>query len=64
MEVGGQSHSPAASPPRKEMLYPFYRRVGGPQGRSGRVRKMSTPTELDLWTIQQVASGKERNTTY
>ena len=27
--------------PWKEIRYPLYRRLGGPQGRSGRVRKMS-----------------------
>ena len=36
--------------------YPFYRRLGGPQGRSGRVRKISPPPEFDLWTVQPVAS--------
>ena len=32
--VGDQLHSPAALPPGKTR-YPFYRRLGGPQGRSG-----------------------------
>jgi hypothetical protein len=40
--VGGQHHAPAALPPRKT-LYPLYRRLGGPHGRSGRVRKISPP---------------------
>jgi hypothetical protein len=40
--VGGQRHAQAALPPGKAR-YPLYRRLGGPQGRSGRVRKMSTP---------------------
>ena len=40
MGVGGQSHSPAALPPGKTR-YPHYRRLGGPQSRSGRVRKIS-----------------------
>jgi hypothetical protein len=31
--VGGQRHAPAALPTRKTR-YPFYRRLGGPQGRS------------------------------
>jgi len=39
MEVGGQRHSPAALPPGKTR-YPSYRRLGGPKGRSGRVRKI------------------------
>ena len=40
---GGQRHAPAAFPPRKTR-YPLYRRLGGLQGRSGRVRKISPPT--------------------
>ena len=39
-EVGGQRYAPAALPPGKTR-YPLYRRLGGPQGRSGRVRKIS-----------------------
>ena len=39
--VGGQ-HAPAALPPGKTR-YPLYRRLGGPQGRSGQVRKISLP---------------------
>jgi hypothetical protein len=34
-------------PREKETLYPFCRRVGGPQGWSGRVRKISLPPEFD-----------------
>ena len=41
MGVGCQLHAPAALPPRKEELYALYRRLGGTQGRSGQVRKMS-----------------------
>jgi len=40
MGVGGQGHAPAALPPGKTR-YPLYRRLGGPQGRSGLVRKIS-----------------------
>jgi hypothetical protein len=36
----GQHHAPAALPPGKTR-YALYRRLGGPQGRSGRVRKIS-----------------------
>jgi hypothetical protein len=36
MEVSGQLHVPAALPPRKGPLDPFYRRLGGPQSQSGR----------------------------
>ena len=42
MEVGGQRHAPAALPPGKTR-YPLYRTLGGPQGRSGRVRKNLAP---------------------
>jgi len=37
-------------------LYPSYRRLGGPQGRSGRVRKIPPPTGFDLRTVQPVES--------
>jgi len=36
--------------------YPLYRRLGGPQGRSGQVRKMSPPPGFDPRTVQPVAS--------
>jgi hypothetical protein len=34
--VSGQLHAPFALPPGKSPRYPFYRRLGGPQSRSGR----------------------------
>jgi hypothetical protein len=43
--VDGQRHAPAALPPGKTQ-YPLYRRLGGPQSRSGRVRKISPPTGI------------------
>ena len=55
MVVGGQRHAPAALPPGKTR-YPFYRRLGGPQGRSGQVRKISPPPGFDPRTVQPVAS--------
>jgi hypothetical protein len=36
LEVSGQLHAPAALPPGKSSRYPLYRRLGGPQSRSGR----------------------------
>ena len=45
MEAGGKRQAPAALPPGKTR-YPLYRRLGGPQGRSGRVRKISPPTGI------------------
>ena len=55
MDVGGQRHAPAALPPGKT-LYSLYRKLGGPQGRSGRVRKISPPLGFDPRTVQPVAS--------
>jgi hypothetical protein len=55
MGVGGQRHVPATLPPGK-IRYPLYRRLGGPPGRSGRVRKISTPPRFDPQTVQPVAS--------
>ena len=37
-------------------LYPLYRRLGGPQGHSGRVRKISPLPGLHPWTVQPVGS--------
>jgi len=55
MEVGGQSHAPAALPPDKTR-YQLYRRRGGQKGRSGRVWKISPPPGFDPRTFQPVAS--------
>jgi hypothetical protein len=52
--VGCQRNAPAALPPGKTR-YPLYRRPGGPQGRSGRGRKISPPTRFDPRTVQPVA---------
>jgi hypothetical protein len=54
MGVGGNRRAPAALTPRKT-LYSLYRRLGGPQGRSGRVRKISSSPGFDLQTVQPVA---------
>ena len=45
MEVGGQLHASAALPLGKAR-YPLDKRLGGPQGRSGRVWKISPPTGI------------------
>jgi len=55
MGVGGQHHTPAALPPGKKG-YPLYRWLGGPQGRSGWVRKISPAPGFDSQTVQPVAS--------
>jgi hypothetical protein len=41
--------------------YPLYRRVGGPQGRSGRVRKISPPPVICLF-VQVIYYTKPSNT--
>jgi hypothetical protein len=46
MGVGGQRQVPTALPLGKTW-YLLYRRLGGPQGRSGRVRKISVPPGFD-----------------
>jgi hypothetical protein len=53
--VGGQRQVPANLPPGNTR-YPLYRRLGGPQGRSGRVRKISPPPGFDPRIVQAVAS--------
>jgi hypothetical protein len=40
--------------PGKESGYPSYRRLGGPQGRSGRVRDISLPPGFDSQSAQHV----------
>jgi hypothetical protein len=55
MGVRGQRHAPAALPPGMTQ-YSLYRRLGRPQGRSGRVLKISSPQEFDPRTVQLVAS--------
>ena len=53
--VGGQRHALAVLPPRKTR-YPLYTRLGGPQGRSGLVRKISPSPGFDPRTVQPAAS--------
>ena len=55
MGVGGQHHAPTALLPGKTR-YPLYRRLGGRQDRSERVRKTSPPPGFDPRTVQPVAS--------
>ena len=56
MGVGGQRHVPAALPPGKTR-YPSYRTLGGPEGRSGRVQKLSPVPGFDPRTVQPVTSN-------
>jgi hypothetical protein len=43
---------PGRSLPPRKTRYPLYRRLGGPHGRSGQVRKISPPPEFDPRTVQ------------
>ena len=52
--VGGQRQARVALRPGKTR-YPLYRRLGGPQCRSGRVRKFSPSSGFDPRTVQPVA---------
>ena len=56
MVVGGQCHGPAALPPPGKTRYPLYRRLGGPQGHSGEVQKISPPPGFDSRTVQPIVS--------
>jgi hypothetical protein len=53
--VGVQRHAPVALAPGKSP-YSLCRRLGGPQGRSERVRKISLPPGFEARTVQPVAS--------
>ena len=55
MGVGVQRHAPAVLPPGKTR-YPLYSRLGGPQDRSGPVRKISPLPGFNPRTVQPVAS--------
>ena len=52
----GSASRPGRSLPPGKTRYPFYRRLGGPQDRSGLVRKISPPPRFDPRTVQPVAS--------
>ena len=52
----GSASRPGRSLPPGNTRYPLYRRLGGPQGRSGPVRKISLPPGFDPRTVQPVAS--------
>ena len=55
MGVGSQRHTLAALP-LGENHYPLYRMLGGPQNRSGQVRKILPPSGFDPQIVQPVAS--------
>jgi hypothetical protein len=47
---------PGRDLPPGKTRYPLYRRLGGPQGRSGQGRKISPPPGFDPRTVQPVVS--------
>ena len=51
--VGGQRHASVALPPEMTR-YPVYTGLGGPRGRSGRLRKISSLGGFDPWTVQPI----------
>ena len=51
----GQQHAPCRTLPTGKTRYPFYRRLGGPQGRSGRAENL-VPTGIRSRTVQPVVS--------
>jgi hypothetical protein len=53
MGLSGECQALAALSPEND---PLYRRLGGPQGWSGLVQKISSPPGFDPWTIQPLAS--------
>ena len=54
-EGGWLTPRPGRINPWKESRYPLYKRLDKPQGRSGRVRKISPPPGFDLRTVQPIA---------
>jgi len=52
----GSASCPGHSLPTRKTRYPLYRRLGGPQGQSGQVRKISPPPGLNPHNVQPVAS--------
>jgi len=57
LDSGWSTPRPGRLTPRKETRYPLYRRLDGPQGRSGRVRKTS-PGPLREMVTKEIAMGK------
>jgi len=52
----GSASRPGRSLPPGKTRYSLHRRLGGPQGRSGQVRKISPPPGFDSRTVQPVAN--------
>ena len=56
-EREGSASRPGRTLPPGKTRYPLYRKLGGPQSRSGQVRKISTPPGFDPRTVQPVGSS-------
>jgi hypothetical protein len=52
----GSASRPGRLVPPGKTRFPLYRRLGGPQVRSGKVRKISPPPGFNLCTVHPVAS--------
>jgi hypothetical protein len=52
----GSASRPGRSLPPGDAQYPLYMRLGGPQGRSGQVQKISLPPGFDPLIVQPVPS--------
>ena len=54
-ESGWSTPRPGRFTPQGKTRYPLYRRLGGPQGRSGRVRRITSEPEVDPRSAHPVA---------
>ena len=62
----GSASRPGRSLPPGKTRYPLYRRLGGPQGRSGQVRKIkedSADTETYLERVEKITNLTVRTVT-
>ena len=59
----GSASRPGRSLSPEKTRYPLYRRLGGPKGRSGQVRKISPPPRFDPRNAQPVASRYKNRVT-
>ena len=52
----GSASRPGRTLPLGKTMYPLYKRLGGPQGQSEQVRKISPPSGFDPQNVQSVGS--------
>ena len=53
---------PGRTLPQGKTRYPFYRRLGGPQGRSGRAENLPPPTGIRSRIVQTELMGARADT--